>query len=309
MSDERRTIVGGRSRSDRLVGEFPRSIEILLKKASVDSVFKQLLLRDPLNAAQSIVLDLKPVEINILTNTSISILQSMISNIRVPKQHIKTFRTGTIAAIFAVLMSTTVVSPLLAGGQMDLPEQGIDQEELARERMIVIQGALEAYRNDQGSYPSTSAWFEIPDLLSEYTPLSEIYDPWKRKFHYKALKEGGEIVNYKLESLGIDDEYFDDNIPCPIDTDGHRFTGISPINILYPLEENKIIMDDLPDGTLQFRAEHENERVLVDWYLNDVRVGITLKIHNLIIRPDRGEYTLLLVDENEESAGIIFSID
>ena len=309
MNDERRTIVGGRSRSDRLVGDFPRSIEILLKKASVDSVFNQLLLRDPLNAAQSIALDLKPVEINILTNTSISILQRMISNIRVPKQHIKIFRTGTIAAIFAVLMSTTVVSPLLAVGEMDLPEQSIDQEELARERMIVVQGALEAYKNDQGTYPSTSAWLEIPDLLLEYAPLSEIYDPWKRKFHYKALKEGGEIVNYKLESLGIDDEYFDDNIPCPIDTDGHRFTGISPINILYPSEENKIIMDDLPDGTLQFRAEHENERVLVDWYLNDVRVGITLKIHNLIIRPDRGEYTLLLVDENEESAGIIFSID
>ena len=33
MNVERRTIVGGRSRSDRLVGDFPRGIEILLKKA------------------------------------------------------------------------------------------------------------------------------------------------------------------------------------------------------------------------------------------------------------------------------------
>ena len=223
MNDERRTIVGGRSRSDRLVGDFPRGIEILLKKASVDSMFKQLLLSNPLTAARSIMLDLKPVEINILTNTSISVLQSMIANTHVAKQHIKTFRTGTIAAIFAVLLSTIVVSPLLAGGQMDLPEQSIDQEELARERMVVLQGALEAYKNDHGTYPSTSTWFETPGLFTEYAPLSDFYDPWKRRFHYNAVRERGMIVNYKLESLGIDDKYYDDNIPCPIDTYEHRF--------------------------------------------------------------------------------------
>ena len=99
MNDERRTIVGGRSRSNRLVGDFPRGIEILLKKASVDPVFRQFLLQDPLTAAQSIELDLKPVEISILNNTPISILQRMIASIRVPKQHVNTFRTGKTAAI------------------------------------------------------------------------------------------------------------------------------------------------------------------------------------------------------------------
>ena len=69
MNDERRTIVGGRSRSDLLVSNFPRGIEILLKKASVDSGFYTLLLQNPLRAARSIELDLKPVEIDILNNT------------------------------------------------------------------------------------------------------------------------------------------------------------------------------------------------------------------------------------------------
>jgi hypothetical protein len=296
MNEERRTIVGGRSRSDRLIGDFPRGIEILVKKASVDSVFKQLLLRDPLNAARSIMLDLKPVEINILTNTSISVLQSMISNIRVPKQHIKTFRTGTIAAIFAILMSTTVVSPLLAGGQMDLPEQSIDQEE------------LEAYKNDYGTYPSTCTWFEVPGLLTEYAPLSDFYDPWKRRFHYNAVRERGMIVNYKLESLGLDDKYYDDNIPCPIDTDEHRFTGVSPINIIYPLEGHTITTDELSDGILEIRAEHENEMVYINWYLNEVCIGYTVKDHTMTTEPDPGENILLLVDENEESTSIHFLV-
>ncbi len=227
MDDKHRTIVGGRSRSDRLVGDFPRGIEILLKKASVDPMFCQFLLQDPLNAAQSIALDLKPVEINILTNTSISVLQRMITNIHVPKQHIKTFRTGKITAILALVLSTTVVMPALAaGGIEELPSQGIEQEELARNRMAAVQEALEAYRKEHGTYPETRTWYEIPGPLAEYFPLSEIYDPWKRRFHYNAVKEKGEIVNYKLESLRLDIETFNDNIPCPIATDEQRFTGV-----------------------------------------------------------------------------------
>ncbi|MCK5198183.1 MAG: hypothetical protein KAR21_07525 [Spirochaetales bacterium] len=84
MNDERRTIVGGRSRSDRLIRNFPRGIEILLKKASVDSEFRKSLLNNPSAAARSISLDLKPVEINILNNTPKSVLQKMITNTRVP---------------------------------------------------------------------------------------------------------------------------------------------------------------------------------------------------------------------------------
>ncbi|MCK5007702.1 MAG: hypothetical protein KAR73_09960 [Spirochaetales bacterium] len=84
----------------------------------------------------------------------------------------------------------------------------------------------------------------------------------------------GEIINYKLESRGIDDEYYDDNIPCPIDTDNHRFTGVTPITILHPLDEHNIPRNEKLEGIdliLQCRAEHENERVLVDWYLSGNR--------------------------------------
>jgi len=312
MNVERRTIVGGRSRSDRLVGDFPRGIEILLKKARVDSTFRELVLQDPLTAGQSIALDLKPLEINILNSTPRSVLQKMIDNTRVPKQHVKTFRTARTAAVLALVLSSTVVMPTLASaGIEESPSQGIEQVELAKERMTAVQEALEAFRKEHGRYPETKEWFEIPNPLAEYIPTSVFYDPWKRRFHYKAVKEGGKIVNYTLESLGLDVESLHDNIPCPIATDEHRFTGVSPIKILFPLEGYTITINGKPggsDGAVQFQAEHENEKVLVDWYLNGVIVGSTVKTHNLKLELGLGKHILLLVYENEDSAIIHFSV-
>ena len=106
---------------------------------------------------------------------------------------------------------------------------------------------------EHGTYPGTRTWYEIPGPLADYSSISEIYDPWKRRFHYNAVKEKGKIVNYKLESLGLDSETFNDNIPCPIDTYKHQFTGVSPIIILYPLEEHKITIDELSDGIMEIR--------------------------------------------------------
>jgi ankyrin repeat protein len=309
MIEKCRTIVGGRARSNRLVGDFPRGIEILLKKASVDSVFGQYLLQDPTGAARSIALDLTPVEKSILTNTSTSILQKMIASTRVPKQHVKTFQTARTAAILVLVLSSIVVIPdLAAAGSRESFAQTVEQEELARSRMTVVQEALEAYKNDHGTYPSTKAWFDVPGPLSDYAPQSDLYDPWKRKFHYKAVKENGEIVNYKLESSGLDAEFPDDNISCPITEDKHRFTGVSPMTILFPEEGQTITVDEISDGLLEIKADHDNEMVLVYWYLNGVSIGSTMKMHNLSAKPMPGENILILIDENEESTGIHFQL-
>ena len=149
----------------------------------------------------------------------------------------------------------------------------------------------------------------------------KLFEKWKERWKNKRVikkllkwesdrkKEMGEIVNYKLESLGLDKESSDDNIPCPIATDEHRFTGVSSINIIVPFEGQKIPIYDHSkntEGVVRLQAEHENEKVLVNWYLNGNNIGTTVKMHNLIIKPDFGENTLLLVDENEESASIVF---
>lgn len=311
MAEKFRTIVGGRSRSNRLAGDSPRGIEILLKKASVDPAFRLSLLQEPLAAARSILLDLKQVEIDILESAPRPILERMIENTFVPKQHVKTFRTAPSAAILALLLSTTVVVPVLAGGgQEELPAQTIEQEEITRNRMALVQEALEAYKNDHGFYPSTREWFENSAILSEYVPQSELYDPWKRKFHYNAVKEKGEIVSYKLESYGLNLELYDDNIPCPVITHKHQFTGINPIIILFPSNGSLIDLIVDPDGLnitrREARAEHTDAEAVIHWYLNGVNIGSTVKVHYLTIEPAQGRNTLLLIDENEVSADTIF---
>ena len=61
-------------------------------------------------------------------------------------------------------------------------------------------------------------------MACRYVGTNYLYDPWKRKFHYEGVAaESGEIVNYFLESLGLDPDDPEDNIPCPIEPEIHRF--------------------------------------------------------------------------------------
>jgi type II secretion system (T2SS) protein G len=169
---------------------------------------------------------LKPVEISILNNTNKHVFQKMIASTRVPRQHVKTFRTARTAAVLLLLLSSTVV---MGSGQTEgaepMPAMEMEQVEVAEAKMSAVQDALEAYRIDYGRYPETERWLDTPGPLAEYLSNSDLFDPWKRKFHYEAVMEGGEIVNYRLESLGLDPDYPSDNIPCPIDTDEHLFSG------------------------------------------------------------------------------------
>ncbi|UCF97731.1 MAG: type II secretion system protein GspG [Spirochaetaceae bacterium] len=223
-----RTIVGGRSRSNRLVGEFPRGIEILLKKARVDVSFRERLLKDPLSAAASISLVLTEQEVSILRNTPRSLVAMMVSNTRVLKQHVPIFKTAKTAAVLALALGTTAVVPSLASaGIEEPPSASIEQLELARQRMAAIQDALEVFRNDNGRYPTTTEWLEAVNPLSDYIQVRDLYDPWDRKFHYQAVEVGNSIVSYRLESLGLDTESAYDNIPCPIATEDHSFSKTS----------------------------------------------------------------------------------
>jgi hypothetical protein len=230
MSSNFKTIVGGRSSDHRDRNNFPRGIEILLKKAKVDMQFKTLLLKNPLKAAKSIDLTLKEHEKKIIKNTPKSILETMIQNTFVPKHHVKTFLTAKTAAMLALILTSTTLVPSHAGEPGGIPK-GIEADEIvhedyiqvAEERMGMVQNALEQYKLDQGTYPSTEEWLSVSNPLDEYLPHSYLYDPWKRKFHYEAVIEKDMIVSYKLESLGEDLNYGYDNIPCPIDTEKHSF--------------------------------------------------------------------------------------
>jgi hypothetical protein len=193
-----------------------------------------------------------------------------------------------------------------------MPALEFEQVELAETKMSAVQDALEAYRIDNGRYPGTREWFDTPGPLSEYISHSDLFDPWKRRFHYKAVKEGGEIINYKLESLGLDPDFHYDNIPCPMDIEKHRFTNENPIRIVLPWDGHKVVVNESlkeTDILLEFKAEHQNENVVVDWYLDGEKVGSTVKDHTLTFEIDRNEHSLLLVDENEENVNVKFIVE
>ena len=165
----------------------------------------------------------------------------MIANTRVPKQQVKTFRTAKTAAVLALVLSSTVVMPTLASAGIEVsPSPGIEQAELAKERMAAVQEALEQYRKDHGTYPSTEEWLIQNNPLDAYIVLSYIQDPWKRKFHYQGVKDqAGEVMNYRLESLGLDVKNSTDNIPCLIGADNHRFTD-TDVHFQVEFSENSV---------------------------------------------------------------------
>ena len=167
MNNSFRTIVGGRSSEQHDRNNFPRGIEILLKKAKVDMRFKILLLKNPLKAAKSIDLNLKENEKKIIENTPKSILEIMIQNTFVPKHHVKTFLTAKTAAMLALILTSTTLTPLYGGSKGVEADEIVHEDyiQVAEERMGVVQDALEQLKRDQGAYPSTEEW------LSALNPL------------------------------------------------------------------------------------------------------------------------------------------
>jgi acyl carrier protein len=98
------TIVGGRPPgSGQAVGEIPRGIEILVKKASVDPEFRNLLLDRRGTAAAEIGLKLAPSERLMLDAVPAKQLQAIIDRTRVPHEHRRAFLGKAAGAMLAVL--------------------------------------------------------------------------------------------------------------------------------------------------------------------------------------------------------------
>jgi len=317
MSSSFRTIVGGRSKEHRDRNNFPRGIEILLKKAKVDTQFKTVLLKDPLEAANSIELELKENEKKILENTPKPLLETMIENTFVPKHHVKTFLTAKTAAMLALILASAVIAPTyLSSAGVEEETETVEEIYLAEERMRAIQDALEQYKLDNGTYPSTEEWLSVSNPLEDYIPLSNLYDPWKRKFYYRTIKRDGHIVTYTLESLGESERSYHDNIPCPIDTDIHSYFKDNPLQIQFPLENDIIKIskkEDGSDNTVVLQAIHEIDNVAIVWYIDGEKIGSTLDNHSLSYTiPDTlalGQHHLFVIDKFENNVATHFYIE
>jgi hypothetical protein len=100
----RTTIVGGRPPgSGQNVGDIPRGIEVLVKKASVDPDFKRALLSKRADSADEIGLRLEPAEVLMLRAAPAEQIEAIIDRTVVPQEHRRVFLGKAAAAMLAAL--------------------------------------------------------------------------------------------------------------------------------------------------------------------------------------------------------------
>lgn len=143
----RTTIVGGRPPgSGKSIGDIPRGIEILMKKAAVDPKFRKLLLENPKKAAEQIELQLDATELAMLQSAPKEQLNQIIDQTEVPF-HVRRnlLKATTAVAILGVLAGVGIY----AGGKIidridnagrgiegirpDNPSAGIRPDDIERE--------------------------------------------------------------------------------------------------------------------------------------------------------------------------------
>lgn len=111
----RTTIVGGRPPgSGRGLGDIPRGIEVLVKKASVDAEFRRLLKEKRADAAGEIGLVLDPAEAAMISAVPAAQLETIIAQTSVPSEQRRVFLGKVAAAMLAAvgLTATTAGCPL-----------------------------------------------------------------------------------------------------------------------------------------------------------------------------------------------------
>lgn len=106
----RTTIVGGRPPgSGQPVGDVPRGIEVLVKKASLDADFRPLLIEKRADAAERIGLRLEPAEAAMLNAVPAAQLEAIIARARVEPQQRSAF-LGYAAAVMLAALTATVAT-------------------------------------------------------------------------------------------------------------------------------------------------------------------------------------------------------
>ena len=168
----RTTIVGGRPPgSGQQLGAIPRGVEVLVKKASVDEEFREVLLAERAGAAERIGLTLDPAEALMLAAVPSEQLETIIVRTNVPTEHRRAF-LGTAAA--AMLAALGVMNPgcgrkgQVKGERPDLPT--VDENGRPKRNATAGEGGAAPYEpppkaetSSEPSAPPKSGGEESPD--------------------------------------------------------------------------------------------------------------------------------------------------
>jgi hypothetical protein len=120
----RTTIVGGRPPGGGAnVGDVPRSVEVLIKKAAVDPAFKKMLLQKRAEAADAIALKLEPAEAAMLNAVPVRQLKAIVANTKVRPSLRPAFLGYAAGVMLAALGAATASCAATFGNQPDRPEE------------------------------------------------------------------------------------------------------------------------------------------------------------------------------------------
>lgn len=311
MAQDLITIVGGRSIRSRGRNDAPRGVEILLKKAKVDPHFRALLEKDAVAAASSIGLEFSDTEKSVLASTPAVTLRTMVEHTFVPRHHVRTFLTRNAAAMLALVLASTVLQPTRASGGVEVkakPQeaQEVTLQELAIDRMGVVQQALEEFKRVHRRYPSTEEWYLGVHPLADFVPRTYLFDSWKRPLRYMGVVQDGSVTNYRLETNDGPIKYV-----CPFDQEQHRFFGSSPLTILVPKDGARLrsgLLGSDARAETRLRANHTKTGVSVAWFLDGEKIATTHDSHEVTTRVSPGSHHLLIVDDRGYSDNASFSV-
>jgi len=128
----RTTIVGGRPPgSGKGLGDIPRGIEVLIKKASVDPEFKELLLEERAGAAKAIGLELDPSEVVMLNGVPEAQLEAIIARTTIAPKNKAAFLGRAAVIMLAALGVAT--APGCDGGRVT---DGIRPDDTRKEEQV-----------------------------------------------------------------------------------------------------------------------------------------------------------------------------
>ena len=193
------TIVGGRPPgSGKETDSVPRGIEILVKKASVDSVFKEALLKERAAAASRIDLTLENSEVSMLNNIPQPHLEGMISATKVSPNMKQIFLGYTAAVMLAALTATASASDDDSRGMT----QGIRPDDVAtrgiRPDIVEYQKTPEPYfKKAESDAQLETGMLEVKITdRSSSVPLNSI------KVYFIRAGSPGTVEQDRTEGLG-----------------------------------------------------------------------------------------------------------
>lgn len=305
-----RTIVGGRASGGASSGQFPRGIELLLKKAKADSEFYRFFVDAPLAAARTLEVELTPTEARILEAMPRGTLETAVLHTAIPVEHVPLIRSARTSAALAMALAFIATAPVAASaGQMESPAVIEESVQVVVDRLRALQEGLDNYREAHGEYPSTLQWLTSDHPLEGWVPRAYLFDPWYRPFRYEGVISGGQVVGYRLQSLGPDPDDPDDNVPPPIDPDRHSFLRPNPVVITVPGAGTAIDVPGFPVGeAIDATATHSDEGAELVWLLDRVVVARTTAPHRMTVVADAGMHELVVQDDDGNSDFVVFEV-